>query len=100
MVTFAFTSIRVEPSDAANALRSSLIFNVRPSRMINNMTTRRAFVKSLSSLTAVTFLAGARGALAVTNHQEKWFMPDESDPHLRTWMAFGASQKIWGKLLT
>ena len=67
--------------------------------MINNMTTRRAFVKSLSSLTAVTFLAGARGALAVTTHQEKWFMPDESDPHLRTWMAFGASQKIWGKKL-
>ena len=26
-------------------------------------------------------------------------MPDESDPHLRTWMAFGASQKIWGKKL-
>ncbi len=26
-------------------------------------------------------------------------MPDESDPHLRTWMAFGASQDIWGKKL-
>ncbi len=26
-------------------------------------------------------------------------MPDKGDPHLRTWMAFGASQKIWGKKL-
>ena len=29
-----------------------------------------------------------------------WFMPDESEPHQRTWMAFGASEKVWGgKLL-
>ena len=26
-------------------------------------------------------------------------MPDEGDPHRRTWMAFGASQKIWGRRL-
>lgn len=26
-------------------------------------------------------------------------MPDESAPHERTWMAFGASRKIWGKRL-
>ena len=27
-------------------------------------------------------------------------MPDESEPHKRTWMAFGASKKVWGgKLL-
>lgn len=25
-----------------------------------------------------------------------WFMPDEGDPHERTWMAFGASRNIWG----
>lgn len=29
----------------------------------------------------------------------EWFMPDESEPHLRTWMAFGASRHIWGKKL-
>jgi agmatine deiminase len=63
------------------------------------MTTRRGFVKLLCRLTAVTFLMGARGALAVINRQENWFMPDESEPHQRTWMAFGASQKIWGKKL-
>lgn len=26
-------------------------------------------------------------------------MPDEAEPHKRTWMAFGASEKIWGKKL-
>ncbi|MEM6254993.1 MAG: agmatine deiminase family protein [Cyanobacteria bacterium P01_D01_bin.156] len=28
-----------------------------------------------------------------------WRMPDEAMPHKRTWMAFGASERIWGKRL-
>ena len=28
---------------------------------------------------------------------KRWRMPDEGDPHLRTWMAFGSSSDIWGK---
>jgi agmatine deiminase len=28
-----------------------------------------------------------------------WRMPDETAPHGRTWMAFGASQTIWGRKL-
>ncbi len=28
-----------------------------------------------------------------------WLMPDESEPHARTWMAFGASREIWGERL-
>ena len=28
-----------------------------------------------------------------------WLMPDESAQHKRTWMAFGAREKIWGKRL-
>ncbi len=28
-----------------------------------------------------------------------WRMPDESEPHTRTWMAFGASEAIWGAAL-
>ena len=28
-----------------------------------------------------------------------WRMPDESEPHQRTWMAFGASSKIWSHKL-
>jgi agmatine deiminase len=35
----------------------------------------------------------------MSNDQQLWFMPDEGDPHQRTWMAFGASEKIWGKKL-
>ncbi|MBV0920148.1 agmatine deiminase family protein [Mycobacteroides chelonae] len=30
---------------------------------------------------------------------EIWRMPDEGEPHLRTWMAFGASDEIWGRRL-
>ena len=26
-------------------------------------------------------------------------MPDESGPHLRTWMAFGAKREVWGNKL-
>lgn len=29
----------------------------------------------------------------------EWFMPDENGPHRRTWMAFGGSQRIWGRRL-
>ncbi len=28
-----------------------------------------------------------------------WRMPDEAEPHARTWMAFGASREIWGARL-
>ncbi|MFC9789320.1 agmatine/peptidylarginine deiminase [Rhodococcus sp. NPDC127528] len=28
-----------------------------------------------------------------------WHMPEEGDPHRRTWMAFGASEAIWGAAL-
>ncbi len=31
--------------------------------------------------------------------QSDWFMPDEGEPHLRTWMAFGPSVDVWGKKL-
>lgn len=34
---------------------------------------------------------------APTAGQQDWFMPDEADPHERTWMAFGASAGIWGR---
>ncbi len=30
---------------------------------------------------------------------EEWYMPEESAPHKRTWMVFGASEKIWGRKL-
>jgi agmatine deiminase len=36
---------------------------------------------------------------AVTVDTNLWRMPDESEQHKRTWMAFGASKKIWGNKL-
>jgi agmatine deiminase len=57
------------------------------------------------------FLASAilvnGGAIELYDHvhakepfaKERWFMPDEAEPHKRTWMAFGASAKVWGKKL-
>ena len=35
----------------------------------------------------------------MSSDKKLWFMPDEGEPHQRTWMAFGASSKIWGKTL-
>lgn len=31
--------------------------------------------------------------------ERTWRMPEEGDPHKRTWMAFGASEAIWGAAL-
>ena len=63
------------------------------------MSTRRDFIKSFGVLTAAILLGGAKEAFAMTNSNDIWFMPDESDSHLRTLMAFGANRKIWGKKL-
>ncbi len=57
---------------------------------------RRQFLMSSLAL-SVTGLTGMN-----TNSfaaQSTWRMPDESEPHTRTWMAFGASAGIWGKKL-
>lgn len=65
------------------------------------MWNRRQFVKRSSLITGSLFtgvLTGMPFAHA-TNRQNEWFMPDEADPHARTWMAFGASETIWGKKL-
>ncbi len=41
----------------------------------------------------------SRAENLATNGKDEWFMPDEGDPHARTWMAFGASENIWGRKL-
>ncbi len=63
------------------------------------MINRRGFIKTLSALGATTLLSVPKEVFAMSTDQKTWFMPDESDPHKRTWMAFGASQKIWGRQL-
>ncbi|MEU1432182.1 agmatine deiminase family protein [Nocardia sp. NPDC005746] len=32
----------------------------------------------------------------VPHDDRAWLMPEEGDPHTRTWMAFGASERVWG----
>ena len=63
------------------------------------MISRRTIIQSLGLLTAATLLGSPKEAVAMANRQDVWFMPDESAPHERTWMAFGASQEIWGRKL-
>ena len=63
------------------------------------MLTRRASIQSLTLLGASTLLGHAERIFAMTSKPSDWFMPDESEPHQRTWMAFGASRKIWGNEL-
>jgi agmatine deiminase len=62
------------------------------------MSTRREFIQSIGVLAGGMFLGCSSGAFSMTN-DKVWFMPDEGDPHKRTWMAFGASKKVWGGTL-
>ncbi|WP_086820012.1 agmatine/peptidylarginine deiminase [Allokutzneria sp. NRRL B-24872] len=52
-------------------------------------------------LAAGVALAGCGGPADVapgerTPAQRRWVMPEEGEPHERTWMAFGPSERIWG----
>ncbi|MEQ1606805.1 MAG: agmatine deiminase family protein [Pyrinomonadaceae bacterium] len=63
------------------------------------MTSRRDFVQTIAVLAGGVVLH-ANGACAMSIDKKGWRMPDEAEPHKRTWMAFGASKEIWGgKLL-
>lgn len=62
------------------------------------MSSRREFAKTIAAFTGGVLLKTAE-AFASNQRKDDWFMPDEGDPHKRTWMAFGASEKIWGKKL-
>lgn len=65
------------------------------------MSSRRSFIKSTIFLTISTMLLNTKKVLSVepVSNEANWFMPSEEAPHLRTWMAFGASSKIWGNEL-
>lgn len=60
------------------------------------MITRRKFLKNIGLATATTSLGGVDSLWAMNTDSDIWLMPDEGEPHQRTWMAFGASEKIWG----
>ena len=58
---------------------------------------RRRFLGTMASFSASAALIHP---LASAADAAQWRMPDESEPHKRTWMAFGAQKDIWGgKLL-
>lgn len=63
------------------------------------MLSRRRFLASATVVSGIEI--GLNSHLNATQpvQQKKWFMPDEAEPHKRTWMAFGASEKVWGKKL-
>ena len=68
------------------------------------MLSRREFVTAMtaaavSGLTAGCSAVGEDASIEdeAMVAEEGWRMPDESEPHLRTWMAFGANEDIWGE---
>jgi len=63
------------------------------------MVDRRTFLKGASAMSAALSMAYAGSSLAKERGHTMWFMPDESERHTRTWMAFGASKHIWGRQL-
>jgi agmatine deiminase len=64
------------------------------------MSTRREFIQSIGILGGGVVLGGSNGAFSMTNDKNVWFMPDEGEPHKRTWMAFVAHKNIWGAKLS
>ncbi|MEM1207078.1 MAG: agmatine deiminase family protein, partial [Acidobacteriota bacterium] len=62
---------------------------------------RRSFLAS--SATAIAMIGAPRVDADPNPDTQRrggtWRMPDESHRHRRTWMAFGASTRIWGDLL-
>ncbi len=64
------------------------------------MYTRRKLNQSLALLAASALGTTPGLSWSKNSNQDDWFMPDEGEPHQRTWMAFGASKDVWGgKLL-
>ncbi|MEM7125087.1 MAG: agmatine deiminase family protein [Chloroflexota bacterium] len=72
------------------------------------MLTRRSFIQTAalvggyammgcSQLGTDTGSATSSDAAYNADSDKEWFMPDESERHSRTWMAFGASEAIWGR---
>lgn len=58
------------------------------------MISKRQFIQATSLFTG-SFLLNRSGAVNVMNSDKLWFMPEESEPHKRTWMAFISSYDIW-----
>ncbi|NJM41176.1 MAG: agmatine deiminase family protein [Anaerolineae bacterium] len=66
--------------------------------MMTAKNTRRHFLKALGLTVGGLVLNDPRRVTA-QDDENVWSMPDEGNRHKRTWMAFGASRKIWGSKL-
>jgi agmatine deiminase len=64
---------------------------------LDDMTTRRTLLQTSGAAMGTGWMAWA--GLGHGQTPAQWRMPDESEPHLRTWMAMGASADIWGDAL-
>ncbi|MBV7327010.1 agmatine deiminase family protein [Chloroflexi bacterium TSY] len=62
------------------------------------MLTRRTFIQTAALVTGGVLMGCSIGELRASD-DGLWMMPDENGPHKRTWMAFGASERIWGRRL-
>uniref|UniRef100_UPI0013D492D1 twin-arginine translocation signal domain-containing protein n=2 Tax=Enterobacterales TaxID=91347 RepID=UPI0013D492D1 len=63
------------------------------------MSSRRTFIKQLSAVAGVGLTASL--GFPLRGHAEAalnpaWRMPDEGEPQLRAFLAFGAQKAIWG----
>lgn len=63
------------------------------------MLTRRSFLQSTALISGSLLLPYQLRAESLIIPPNQWLMPDEGDLHKRTWMAFGASEAVWGKRL-
>ncbi len=62
---------------------------------------RRSFLHASAGAIGAAFLAACNNQAMTAGSEQTddgrtWLMPDEGHPHARTWMAFAASEDIWG----
>ena len=60
------------------------------------MSSRRNFIKSIFFITG-GFLLGCNSGRVYSSKNNSFMMPEESEPHERTWMSFVANDYIWSK---
>ena len=77
----------------------SVFANVLIIRLIMNRRSLIQFMTGCSGAMIMNNILGCRHYESVETQAMTWLMPDESEPHDRTWMAFGASRAIWGQKL-
>jgi agmatine deiminase len=63
------------------------------------MLTKRQFMKQMPFLASLSASGHAVATQMKKQQANEFFMPDEAEIHERTWMAFGASEKVWGRKL-